>query len=255
MKPIAVIPLNDPSGIVLPHLKAVVPSLKSSFAKVFGSVTAVTPKEVVHWCKADPFFDLIFHESPVSIGEDFLTLYANAAKSSHPNQILHLCFPDRLAFALQSCYRGAFFEDVNSIKSDCVPLIFTRSPSAWATHPQNYYEFEQVVTRTGEHLFEKTLDFAWCHIVFEAHQLLEILPKVKSRDLSCMAELVLAVRDEVTIKEVDWLSWEDPFVLGVDALELKQEREQSVFEVHKRLNYVIAMLQLLKDASMERNFS
>lgn len=252
MRPVAVIPLNDPEGHVLPHIKAVTPILKSLFAKVFGSITTETTHRVVKSFKTDPFFDLTIHEKSVSIGEDFLSLYTKAARSCHPNQILHLCFPDRVAFALQSTYQDSFINDVKAIKLQQTPLIFSRSSVAWSTHPQNYYEFEQMVTKAGCYLFGKELDFGWCHFVLQAFQLIEILPKVKKRDLSCLAEIVLAVRDEVTHKKVEWLSWEDPFILGVDNFELKQKREQSTHEIYKRLNYVIPMLQLLKDASSER---
>lgn len=253
MKPIAVIPFNDPNGVVLPHLKTAVPALKSTFAKVFGSVTAETPKELVHPFKSDPFFGLTFHDKPLPVGDDFLGLYAKAAESCQPDQILHLCFPDRVAFALLTAYRNDFVADINAVTSESVPFVFTRSATAWATHPQNYHEFEQMMTRAAEHLLDKTLDFAWCHLVLQAQQLLEILPKVKNRDISFVAELVLAVRDDVSSKEVDWLSWEDPFILGVDASELKLERERSVAEAQKRLNYVIPILQLIRDAAIGGN--
>jgi hypothetical protein len=45
--------------------------------------------------------------------------------------------------------------------------------------------------------------------------------------------------------EVDWLAWEDPFGLGADPKALKATRESSLEETHKRLAYVIPMLELL----------
>jgi hypothetical protein len=44
---------------------------------------------------------------------------------------------------------------------------------------------------------------------------------------------------------VDWLVWEDPFILNRDAAELKQEREQSLAETNKRIKYVLPMLETL----------
>ena len=44
---------------------------------------------------------------------------------------------------------------------------------------------------------------------------------------------------------MDWLAWEDPFILSRDATELKRERENSLDETKKRLNYVLPMINTL----------
>jgi hypothetical protein len=44
---------------------------------------------------------------------------------------------------------------------------------------------------------------------------------------------------------VDWLAWEDPFLLGQDPDVLKHERENSLTETNKRLNYVLPMVETL----------
>jgi hypothetical protein len=124
-------------------------------------------------------------------------------------------------------------------------LIFTRSEAAWKTHPANYWELEQMMTRVGEMLFHQSLDFAWCHLVVQAGQLQQILPPPNHWDLSMMAELVLRLKDNIQTRAVDWLAWEDPFIYGVEPEQLKQEREQSLAEVRKRLAYVVPMLQRL----------
>jgi hypothetical protein len=51
---------------------------------------------------------------------------------------------------------------------------------------------------------------------------------------------------------LDWLAWEDPFIYGHDAKQLRRERENSPLETQKRLGYVIPMLQLL-EAAIESN--
>lgn len=143
-RPAAVIPMHDPAGIMFPHLETITPLLKSIFARVFVSVTRITQRalpEHVAWLKADNFFDITCHEVDVSVGEDFLTLYANAAKRCHPNQVLHLCFIDRVAFALQSDYRSAFISDVQAVRPEQTPFIFQRSVTAWNIHLQNYQQF------------------------------------------------------------------------------------------------------------------
>jgi hypothetical protein len=251
MKPVAVIPMNDPTGIMFPHLEAITPVLKEIFARVFVSVTAVTQQAIpdyMAWLKNDTFFRAIYHETELSVGEDFLTLYANAAKACEPEQILHLCFIDRLAFALQSSYRAAFIQDIEQVTPEDTPLIFQRSEAAWATHPRNYYQLEQMVMQVGQWLFGKKLDFAWCHLALQAQQLQQMIPHIHRRDISLVAEFTLAGKDVIKTKDVDWLAWEDPFIFDRDPQQLKVEKEKSVEETQKRLKYVIPMLQLLSEA-------
>jgi len=102
-----------------------------------------------------------------------------------------------------------------------------------------------MITSVGEMLFQKTLDFAWCHLAVGTNQLREVLPKIKNRDLSMVAEFVILLRDRIQTKEVNWLAWEDPFIYARNPQQLKQEREESEQETRKRLAYMIPMLQLL----------
>lgn len=240
--------LHDPKGIMFPYLKAIASDLQALFERVFLTVTAVTQQKFPQysvWLQPNSFFHVTYHAADVTVGEDFLTLYRRAAAACHPEQIIHLCFIDRVAFALQSPYRDAFMADIRNLSAGDTPLIFQRSAAAWETHPRNYHNLEQMVTKAGEWLFGKSLDFAWCHLALQAHQLQQILPLLTRRDLAMFCELVLVLRDEFKTKDVDWLAWEDPFIFGRDPLELKREREQSPSETRKRLAYVIPMLQLL----------
>ena len=50
---------------------------------------------------------------------------------------------------------------------------------------------------------------------------------------------------------VDWLAWEDPFILNCDAAQLKRERENSLAETQKRLSYALPMMEILADTSRE----
>jgi hypothetical protein len=252
MQPVAVIPMNDPEGVMFPHLEAITPLLKRLFARLFVSVPLPTQQALPHymeWLKTDDFFYVIYHQNDVAIGDDFLTLYAQAALVCDPDQILHLCFIDRLAYALQSEHRTAFMADVQAVKLAETPLICQRSARAWQTHPLNYRDIEQMATKAGEWLFGKSLDFAWCHLVIPARRLREVVPTVKNRDMSFFAEMILAVREDAVTKDVDWLSWEDPFINSCDAQALKIARENSLAESRKRLAYIIPMLQLLDRAA------
>ncbi len=242
-------PMHDPNGLFFPQLKTITPALNELFERAFISVNSTTYQtqcESLEQSKTDQFFEILVHQDNVTAGDDFLALYEYAARSCSAQQLLHLCFIDRVAYALQSEYREQFRDDIHSVQMEHTPLIFQRSQKAWETHPSNYHEIEQMVINVGELLFGKTLEFAWCHLVVQAHQLRQSLPHVKNHDLSMVAELVLPLKDAVKTKDVDWLAWEDPFILSRDALQLKMEREQSVVETCKRLSYVIPMLELLR---------
>lgn len=87
-----------------------------------------------------------------------------------------------------------------------------------------------------------------CHLVIRAGLLREIMPGVKNADISMLAEMTLLLRDKFVSKAVDWLAWEDPFLLARDAIQLKAERENSPLETQKRLAYIIPTLKLIADA-------
>jgi hypothetical protein len=253
MKPALVFPFSDPDGAMFPHLQAILPDLKRHFERAFLTIPASTREgqpENICLLERDDFFTLFYTTSEAPIGDHFAFLYYQAALAAHPEQILHLCFLDRLSFALRSEYCDQFLADVDGLTGEHTPLIFHRSANAWATHPQNYFELESFVTRVGQTLFNKTLDYGWCHFAIQAGQLGQIMPLIKNHDLSMVAELILHVQNDVKVREVDWLAWEDPFILGREAAELKRERENSLLETQKRLSYVLPMVELLTKFAM-----
>lgn len=253
MRPVIVMPMHDPDGSMFAHLRAITPSLQELFDHAVVSVSADTqaaqPKQVA-WLSADPFFRVLLHATDLPVGYEFAALYRYAAGLCPPQQLLHLCFIDRVAFALQSAYRDPFCSDIRGLTVEQTPLIFTRSPAAWATHPDNYRTIEQFATYVGMLLFQRALDFAWCHLVLSAGQLAQIMPGIQSPDLSMLAEVPLLLRDMIQVREVEWLAWEDPFILGCDAYALCTAREQTPAETRKRLAYVIPTLMRLADADI-----
>lgn len=204
--------------------------------------------------RADDFFTIFSVDRELQVGEHFAYLYQRSADTAHPDQIMHLCYLDRLAFALEGGYRNLFLADIDSLSCGDVPLIFQRSQAAWETHPQNYRDIEGLATTVGRNLFGMELDYAWCHIAVRAGQLREVMPLVKNPDLSMVAEMIFYMQDNIKTRDVDWLSWEDPFICGRDANELKRERENSLAETNKRLRYVLPMVETLTRLSKtERN--
>jgi len=232
---------------MFPHLQAILPDLKNHFDHAYIS----PPPSTLEWLKqknlilTDDFFTAFHVDEEKPIGAHFAYLYQHAAEAAHPEQPIHLCYLDRLSFALEGHYREALLADIDSLTDDELPLIFQRSQTAWDTHPQNYRELEGIVTTVGKNLFGRELDYGWCHIVVRAGQLCEIMPLVKNPDLSMVAEMIYYLQDNIHTHDVDWLAWEDPFIFERDANELKQERENSLIETHKRLKYVLPMIETL----------
>ena len=255
IRPAIVMPMYDPNGVFIPHLIVIAPYLKTIFDRALISIpdeTRAAYPDNVSQLELDPFFEIVQHPKHSAVGDDFLTLYRHAAQTCARDQVLHLCFIDRIAYALLSEHRETALQDMASIKADHTPLIFQRSTAAWATHPANYRQIEGMVTQVGELLFARTLDYAWCHLTFTAGQLGDLLPAITRRDMAMVAEFILPVRESVQTRTVDWLAWEDPFIEGREPTELKAERETSRAETLKRLNYVVPMLELLRDAARVR---
>ena len=251
MKPALAFPFNDPDGTMFHHLQAILPDLKEHFecAYLCPPLSTLAHTEHIQELKADNFFTIFPIDRELQIGEHFAYLYRCTAETANAEQIIHLCYLDRLAFALEGEYRDSFLADIDSLSLDDVPLIFQRSQAAWETHPQNYRELEGIVTTVGRNLFGKELDFAWCHTAFHAGQLRGIMNVVKNPDLSMVSEMIFYLRQEIKTRDVDWLAWEDPFVLSRDANELKSERENSLQETKKRLRYVLPMIETLTKLS------
>ncbi|PKN91974.1 MAG: hypothetical protein CVU44_16920 [Chloroflexi bacterium HGW-Chloroflexi-6] len=253
MLPVLVLPLRDPDNIFYPLLKAGLPILKEHFGSAIVSIPASTrerqPQNVAEM-QADPFYHVYHAQTEAPAGLHFTELYRYAAGDSAPEQVLHLCYPDRLTFALQPAYRDSFLADAASLHPESLPLIFHRSARAWETHPQNYRQLEGFVSRLGETLFGKTLDYGWCHLVVQAGELRQVMEKVSHPEISMVAEMVLQMQHHIHTRDVDWLAWEDPFILNRDPAELKAERESSLAETQKRLSYCLPMTEILAQFAM-----
>jgi hypothetical protein len=256
--PAAVMPFHDPDGSINTLLAGITPVLKQIFSKVYLGVTAVTFKKhqpEINLLQQEPFFEIISTAAGAKVGDQFSILYREAAALSNPEDILHLCYPDRVAYALQSENRDTFIAEIVAVSHERTPLIFHRSAKAWKTHPRNYYDIERFATTVGEHFFGKTLDFAWCHLVIQASQLADIMPYTHYSNISMVAEIILPIVEIVQTQDVDWLAWEDPFVLSRDAATLKTERETDPAETQKRLAYTIPIVEAISKFAMEKKGS
>lgn len=244
-----VFPLHDPKNIETPFIKQLLPTLKTKFRKVFVSVTYKTEIEnpsAVEFLKCDNLFSINFNENLSLPGDHHRTGFENAVKNSEPGEILHLCYPDRLVYAI-SLFEEQYFSDLSEAEQSSNPTLFLRSKKAWETHPTTYYALEKTLSDLGNTLFNQFIDFAWCHLTLTADKLKQALPAVTAHDFVATAQLALFLRKSLNTKSVDWLSWEDPFILNKNAEELKLEREQSSEDIEKRLAYVTPAMKFLID--------
>ena len=246
-----VLPLHDPEGLVLPHLQTITPILQENFGRVLACTTEQTREQqpdLLEWFMEDPFYELLHLEGHLQVGDQFRALYGFASRQCAPETVLHLAFPDRLAYALLADgHRQGYLADLDAITPDDLPLLFHRSEQAWASHPATYRELEGMTTRVGKMLFNRELDFGWCYMAIRAGQLGKVIAASYSTGLSVLAEILLPLREEINVKEVDWLAWEDPFITGREPQELLSERNNSIADNLKRLSYVVPILNLLAD--------
>jgi hypothetical protein len=245
MDHILVMPMHDPRGKLFPHLERITPALKEVFS---GAVISVAPGEGARLL-ADAFYRTVTVATDLPVGAHFRALYQHASETCPPASALHLCFADRLAFQMEGGFRQDFFASIRTVQRDALPLIFQRSAAAWATHPSNYREIEAAIYMVGRWVFGRALDFAWCHLAVEARTLGKILPAVHRTDMSMMAEIVVQLIKEIKTEDVDWLAWEDPFILGRQPDELMREREDSLEETRKRLSYALPMMEVIKQGA------
>ena len=250
MLPALVLPFHDPSGVLLAQLAAIDPTLRQLFGRAFLSISPITAQRQaaqLQALRADAFF-LINANAPDTLpGDHYLAAYRSAVRHSHPDQPLHLCDVDKLAAIVQSQHRDQFMADIAAANLATAPTLFQRSAQAWASYPQPYREIEQVAITLGRYLLHRYFDFAWSYLVIRAAQLDAILPDLQQRTFGILAEVVLALHQNLRTQDVDWLFWEDPFIEGRDADALRAEREASPQETLKRLRGNAPIIRLLLD--------
>jgi hypothetical protein len=246
--PAMVLPYHDPDAILYPHLLSIRETLGTLYSRAFISVsprTELNQPAMLNTLQSDPFFVVNLNAADSIVGHHYLAGMRSALSHSDPDQVLHICDIDRVAFALRTEHRNQFLADLEAVRGVTEPLLFQRSVWAWQTYPMNYREIESWAIRAGEMLLGKRIDFAWSYFVTPAHTLAESLPHVRYRDFRILVELVLHVLDSLQTRDVDWLAWEDPYILGINASELRASREMDPEETRKRLRGLTPLMQPL----------
>ena len=94
------------------------------------------------------------------------------------------------------------------------------------------------------------VEMNFCAITFNKNIADKILIDSHSNGWEITGEwILLLMKNSIPLvtKEVDWLSWEDPFWEHINEIELKKERENDKNETLKRLKTNLPILQLLTE--------
>ena len=246
-----ILPLHDTTGRLFELLWQYLPELKVMHSRAFVSLSPDTKKiqaKNIQKLQADPFFMKVNNIPGTFCGDHFLAGYALAVNHVSPHTMLHSCDLDKIAHTFSSPHHNTYIADVQWANRQQAPVLFQRTEAAWQTFPEHYRIIEHYAIDTGKLLFNKYYDFACSHFAMPAKTLQNVIPGIKGHDFDILLEIILAVREQLITKDVDWLEWEDPFVLQVDAEILRKQRDNDPQEYKKRLTYIIPFLEILYNA-------
>jgi hypothetical protein len=255
-------PYHDPEGRCNTAFRRQLETLRSFFYKVCIGATPWTISKNAGFCaELEAQGCLLYKNGPdSSIGDHSRTALQLAVEQSRGRQPIFFGFLDRFLFALDTEHRVSFLQDVDRYRTaEC--MAFERSPAAWRTHPANYAEVERMISRMGELLHGSYMEMSPCAFVLSPTTA-DLLARSSTVDSwAVWAEwLLLAAKNQVpiTIKQVDWLSWEDPYWEQADADALRRAQENNHQEVVKRiqLNAPIALLMTeprFRDLTIDRH--
>jgi hypothetical protein len=240
-------PYHDPNGKYNQKFRMALPQMKEHFSRICLSTTPSTLE------KNGDFLNFLVSEGCLvfrnvegsKIGDHYRNSLKVAVEKADGNQI-YFGFIDRTLYAINSEYSSEFWQDM---QQDFSPMIlFERSELAWSRHPDNYREIEQVTNRLGRYLVGKEIELASCGIGLTAELAGRLMEMSTEESYSAGTEWIFCAQllgEKPIIKKTDWLSWEDPYIDGVDAAQLKSVRENDPLENIKRLEMNIPIINLL----------
>jgi hypothetical protein len=162
---------------------------------------------------------------------------------------IYFGFIDRILYAFESEWKTRFLADLRACHG--LPLVtFERTPYAWSTHPDNYREIEQMVSRLGEWLLGINIEFGLCGLALQAQSAETLLAHSTCPSMEILGEwILLAAKHGIPIaaKQVDWVLWEDPYWEGVPHDQLRAERERSAEETIRRIRMNAPFMLLLTE--------
>jgi hypothetical protein len=236
---ICAFPYHDPDGIYNQVFERQLDHLKTAFDSI--CISASPPTLASNTAFVDYLGQQgchLFANQPGSmLGDHFRQALRLAVSHTGDRQPVFFGFIDRILFVLETHWKEHFLQDLKECATrECV--LFERSAFAWDTHPANYREMEQMVSRAGEWLYGESIELGLCGLILSATAARVIVDQSISPSVEVLAEWVLlAMKNNIpiTAKKVDWVLWEDPYWEGIAPEILKQQREQSREETTKRI--------------------
>ncbi len=248
---ILALPYYDPAGKHNQVFQRQLETLRSAFDAICMSVAPPTGQDNASFVqRLAEQGCLVLDNAPGStLGDHSRQALWLALTHARAEQSIFFGFLDRVLFALETEWRDTFLQDLATYRADeC--LVLERSPLAWSTHPSNYREMEQMVSRTFQWLSGTFVELSPAALVLSRRAAHTILGQSQSASYDIWGEWVLlAMRNgiPVTTRQVDWLAWEDPYWEGADPADLKRAREASQEETLKRIRMNVPILMMLTE--------
>jgi hypothetical protein len=244
-------PYYDPGGRYNHAFHRHLQTLQSAFDAVCVSVASPTRKGnagFVRYLEAQGcgVFD---NPAGATIGDQSREALRLALARAQAGQPIFFGFLDRILFALETEWRWQFLQDLTVYRT-AEFLVFERSQASWDTHPANYREIEQMISRIFELFSGRSIELMPCALLLSYDAASSILSQSSSPSCEVWAEwMLLAMKNgiPVTTRKVDWLAWEHPHWQGIDPAELKRCREASPDEVVKRIEMNVPVALMLAE--------
>jgi hypothetical protein len=246
-KPILFFPYHDPDAKYAFALLESLDELKGLFSEVCVGVTtktAETQKQLLDRL-AERGCHLLLYPEASNMGMH-QKLGLEFASRTNDQASIFFGYIDRILYALKTQHREAFVRDISKdYESDLV--IFSRSQSAWDTHPKAYRDIECAIIDIGEAYIGKRMDWTWCGAIFKNECAKKIYPLAKADDFSIIGEFILINRKlggSLDNQFVDWLEWEDPFWDNKKTIDQPASKQELDFRLTYSLNVAKLFLEM-----------
>jgi hypothetical protein len=245
---ILTIPYYDPSGRYGEAVQQRFGMLKSVFSEICLSAISPTYENNADLMQRleQQGCHIVKNLPGASVGSQSREALRLAASFGQP---IFFGFLDRLLLALEVNWRDTFIRDVRACE-DAGYRVFERSQSAWETHPGNYREIEQMVSRMFEWLWGEYIELMPCAFILSHTVAGSILSQSVSPGYEIWAEWMLLAMKEgiaITTKQVDWLPYQHPYWEGIAPEAMRREREQSQAETLKRIRMNMPVSSLMTE--------
>lgn len=246
---ILTLPYFDPNGKFNDSFRRQLPTLKSTFEAVCLSVVPPTAEKNSDFARYLESQGCLLAHNASETKHGTHSREALRLALAQNQQSIFFGFLDRILFALETGWRDSFLKDLELFREKEF-VLFERSQVAWDTHPANFREIEQMVSRMFEFLHGVFIELMPCAFVFSRRTAQVILDQSISESTEVWGEwILLAMQNKIPIvrQSVDWLAWKDPHWEPIAPPALKRIRETSQPETVKRIKMNMPSMLMLTE--------